>query len=199
MHIYRRPFDYAQRLPQQLVWFYRNALNAQAGSAAFTAYAASITSGGVATENPSRSVRFVQRGFFRQRWNYAEQAARINVIYTDLTEIQASAASGTFATYAATVQLGSSSGATVTAGVAAGTFATYAATVQGGRQDPIGDSTATFQTYPATITATAGLGVSRTGTVSGRGSGGYTPGTVSGTLRGKSRIRSVTKELVRSK
>lgn len=199
MHVYRRPFDYAQRLPQQLGWFYRNSFTGALASAAFTTYAAVVTSGGVATENPSRSVRFAQRGFYRQRWQYAEQSARISVIYTDLTEIQANATSGAFATYAATVQLGSTSGATVLAGSASGSFTTYAASVQGGRQDPIGDSTAAFQTYPATITGTAGLGTSRVGTVSGRGSGGYTGGTVSGSLRGKSRIRSVTKELVRGK
>lgn len=197
-YVYRRPFDYSspRRLPQ--IWWDRALFNAQAGSGAFATYAAVVSSGGVASENPSRAVRFSAKGIFRRRWPYAVNNARQILFYTDAQETQGVAASGSFATNAATVQLGSTSGAAIVATDAASAFDTYTSEVTGARQDPIGDNTAVFSTYAAAVIGTEGLGESRVGGVPAKGRGGYLPGRLS--VKGRTgRKLSPMRELVKRK
>lgn len=196
-YVYRRPFDYPQHRQAFNLWYLAGAIEATGTSAAFTTYAASVTSS-TAAEQYSRSVRFASRGVYRRRWPYAVQQTRINLFYTDATEIASIPTAGAFTANAARVQLGSTAGATIIAGTASDAFTTYVATVQGGRRDPLEDGVGSFTAYPADVTATHGLGESKVGTVPAKGSGNYAPGRIN--VKGRSgRKFSPTRELVRRK
>ncbi len=190
-YVYRRPFDYSQRRQTFNLWQLAASIEATSASASFTTFAATITSGGVASENPSRTVRFSARGIFRERWSYAANNARITLFYSDAQSIEATAAEATFTTFPAEVQIGANSGATINASVAEAAFATYQATVTGDRRDPLGDGVGTFTTYAADITRTAGLGVSRVGQVAAQASGTYAGGSMSVTRRSGRKNRAV--------
>jgi hypothetical protein len=196
-YVYRRPFDYPQHRQAFNLWYLAGAIEATGASAAFTTYAAAISSS-TASEQSSRSVRFSSQGVFRRRWPYAVQHSRINLFYTDAVDIAGVATSGAFATYAARVQLGSVGGSTITAVVATETLTTYPAAITGGRRDPLSDDVGAFTTYPATLTRSSGLGESRVGQVPAKGSQNYTPGRLN--IKGRSGFkRSGLRELVKRK
>jgi hypothetical protein len=179
-HIYRRPFDYSQHRQEFNLWALQAQLEAGTATASLTTYGATITGTAPIPTQLSRSMRFSSAGVYRNRWPYAQINARVFLIYTDSESISAERATGAFATYSSTVQLGSTSGATINAGVASGTFATFDATITGGRRDPLEDAVGSLQTYVAEVTRIAGLGVSRSGHVSVASTGPYTRGSSRG-------------------
>lgn len=175
-HIYRRPFDYSQHRQEFNLWALQAQLEAGTATASLTTYGATITGTAPIPTQLSRSMRFGTAGVYRNRWPFAQHHARVYLIYKDSDAVDAERALNAFATYSATVQLGSTSGATISAAVATGTFATFGATITGGRRDPVEDAVGSLQTYVAGVTRTAGLGVSRTGHVSVSSTGPYTRG-----------------------
>ena len=175
-HIYRRPFDYPQHRQEFNLWALLASVDAGSASVALTGHSATITASAGVADSLSRSMRYSSAGVFRNRWPYAQHFARIQITYKDSDAVDAERALNAFATYSATVQLGSTSGATISAGVATGTFATFGATITGGRRDPVEDAVGSLQTYVAEVTRIAGLGVSRTGHVSVSSTGPYTRG-----------------------
>lgn len=196
-YVYRRPFDYPQHRQAFNLWYLAGAIEATSASAAFTTYAAVITSDTL-PQYDSRATRFASQGIFRRRWPYAVQQTRINLFYTDAVEVQGIKASGAFASFAARVQLGSVSGATISATLDESAFTTYTAAIEGGRRDPLSDDVGSFTTYPATMTVTYGLGESVIGQVPAKGSANYTPGRLNIKGRSGSR-RSPLRELVKRK
>ena len=175
-HIYRRPFDYPQHRQEFNLWAMQGLVEGQLGSSAFGTFAATITSAAPASSQLSRSTRFSSQGVYRNRWPYAQHQARLILTYKDADAVDAERAGASFAALAAAVQLGNASGATIDAGVATGTFATFDATITGGRRDPVEDAVGSLQAYVAEVTRTAGLGVSRSGHVSATSTGPYTRG-----------------------
>ena len=196
-YVYRRPFDYPQHRQAFNHWYLAGAIEAARASAAFTTFAAVVTSN-TASEQSSRSVRFSAQGIFRRRWPYAVNVARINLFYTDAVDIAGVATSGAFATYEARVQLGSVAGTTIDAALEDAAFATYLSAIEGGRRDPLSDDVGSFTTYPATLTRTSGLGESRVGQVPAKGGGNYIPGRIG--VKGRSgRKFSPVREIVKRK
>ena len=179
-HIYRRPFDYPQHRQEFNLWAMQGLVEGQLGSSAFGTFAATITSAAPVSSQLSRSMRYSSAGVFRNRWPYAQHQARLILTYKDADAVDAERAGAAFAAFIAAVQLGSTSGATIDAGVATGTFATFDATITGGRRDPVEDAVGSLQTYVAEVTRTAGLGVSRSGHVSVASTGPYTRGSSRG-------------------
>ena len=196
-YVYRRPFDYAAHAQRYNLWQLVASVDATVGAGAFTTYAAALTLTPGANEQSSRTTRFISAGVYRKRWNYAVYQSRINLFYTDATEVFAAVSTGAWSTYAARVQLGAVGGSTLLATKASLAFTTYFVSILGGRRDPIADGEGTFTTYSAAITRTAGLGVSRTGAVSTKGSGVYSPGRVS--ARGRAHVVGVTEQVIKSK
>lgn len=193
--IYRRPFDYPQHRQAFNVWAMGGLVEGVAEAAAFTAHAASITATTV-TDRYSRSVRYATQGVYRRRWPHAEHQARIILIYTDADAIDAERAQGVFTAHAATVRVGSASGATVAAESVSVGFETYDAAIEGGRRDPLSDAIGQLATFTAALTRTAGLGQSRIGHVGGTASGTYQPGSTRGPRR---RVVSTTNRITKAK
>ncbi len=180
-HIFRRPFDLAQRVRREAFRASQGVAQLGASSAAFTAHSATITSVSIVVETRlGRVTRYSSGGVFRTRWPYAQNHAKVLLTYTDSDAIDSASASAALVTYVAEIRVGSSFGATIDAGVATGTFATFGAEITGGRRDPLEDAVGSLTTYQASIARTAGLGVSRTGHVSATPTGPYTRGSSRG-------------------
>jgi len=197
-YVYRRPFDYPQHRQAFNHWYLAGMLEAIPATAAFTTYPAGITSTGGASDQSSHTTRFGSPGIYRKRWSYATHNARINLFYTDATEVQAQPTAGAFATHVAFVQLGSSPGATIAALLDTSAFTTYTAGITGGSRNPIEDAVGEFQTYPAGVTGTRGLGESRVGSVPARGSGNYKPVRLNTKGRSGRRLSSLS-EIIKRK
>lgn len=197
-HVYRRPFDYSAPRRFYNQWLAVNAVEAAAGSAAFTTHQATVTASTVSTSigGPTGS-RFTSRGFFRRSWGYAQNNARIDLFYTDQQYVEAATAIGAFETYPATVAVGSQAATDIPAAVDAASFATYVAAVAQSVVNPLADNIGSFTPYPAEITGTYGIGVSRSGPAQIKSVGTYSAGTVRGA--GRKAVTSITHAITRRK
>lgn len=195
-HVYRRPFDYPQHRQAFNVWAMQGLVEGVTATGAFTGHGATITSAGTAGDRLARGTRFAAAPIYRRRWPYAEHQARIILIYVDADAIDAIAAQGAFTAYAAAVQVGGASGATIGAKSVSVGFATYDATIEGGRRDPLSDAIGQLSTYQASLIRAAGLGQSRTGATQAKASGTYVPGS---TRQPRRRVASLTNRITRAK
>lgn len=198
-YVYRRPFEYAQRKQRfEFVPALLSSVEGVAAAAAFTTYAATVTSTAGANEKLARAFRSRTEGVYRKSWVYEQYNSRIILIYSAALETFAVTDTLAFTTYAATVQVVANPGATVATTPDTLAMTTYAAAVQGARAESPFIGAMFLTGHAATITRTAGLGPSRVGAVGSRSSGGYIPDSIRGATRGV-RGRARITELVKRK